>query len=214
MPETRYIRRGVPHVGSAFKQEYMQCRRIDPNPFSIYEFVQPLSLFKYPNIVLPAIAHAMVFLFVNIMSTVEIPELFLSKFGFNPEQIGLQFLGLIIGTFIGEQLAGATSDWWIRRRAKQLNKQPAPEYRLWLSYGGYVCAICGIVVFLVQTANAKQGHWNVTPIIGVGIAAVGNQIITTVLITYAIDSHPDQASSIGVFITFVRQIWGFCGPFW
>ena len=50
---------------------------------------------------------------------------------------------------------------------------------------------------------------------GAGIAAAGNQIVTTVLITYAVDSHhPQEAGSVGVFITFVRQIWGFIGPFW
>jgi hypothetical protein len=29
-----------------------------------------------------------------------------------------------------------------------------------------------------------------------------------------VDCYPDEAGSIGVFITFVRQIWGFIGPFW
>lgn len=42
----------------------------------------------------------------------------------------------------------------------------------------------------------------------------GNQIVTTVLITYAVDCYREEASSVGVFITFVRQIWGFIGPFW
>lgn len=49
---------------------------------------------------------------------------------------------------------------------------------------------------------------------GAGIAAAGNQIVTTVLITYAIDCYPEEAGSIGVFITLVRQTWGFIGPFW
>jgi hypothetical protein len=74
--------------------------------------------------------------------------------------------------------------------------------------------ICGVVVFLVRIEQAPAGHWNVTPVIGAGIAAAGNQIVTTVLITYAVDCYPDEAGSIGVFITFVRQIWGFIGPFW
>lgn len=42
----------------------------------------------------------------------------------------------------------------------------------------------------------------------------GNQIITTVLVTYAVDCYRTDAASVGVFITFVRQIWGFIGPFW
>jgi len=66
----------------------------------------------------------------------------------------------------------------------------------------------------VRIDQAPEGHWNVTPIIGAGIAAAGNQIVTTVLITYAVDSYPEEAGSIGVFITLVRQLWGFLGPFW
>lgn len=71
-----------------------------------------------------------------------------------------------------------------------------------------------MVVFLVRTAQAPELQWNITPIIGIAFAGGGNQIITTVLITYAIDSHPQESASIGVYITFVRQVWGFIGPFW
>jgi len=213
-PETRYIRQGVQHHGSAFKQEYLQFRRIDPKPLSPYEFIQPLSLFKYTSIVIPVVAYAMVFLFSSVMTTVEIPQLFLPKFGLDAQQIGLQFLGIIIGTVIGEQLGGALSDYWMRRRGRQIDGKPEAEYRLWLSYAGFALTICGLVVFLVQTDHAAQGKYNVTPIIGVGISGAGNQIITTVLVTYALDCHPEQANSIGVFVNFVRQTWGFLGPFW
>lgn len=50
--------------------------------------------------------------------------------------------------------------------------------------------------------------------IGIAIAAVGNQIVTTVLVTYAIDSYIEHSSSIGVFVNVVRSTWGFIGPFW
>jgi len=102
-----------------------------------------------------------------------------------------------------------------RGAAKSGNGQrPAPEYRLWLSYIGYGLVICGLVVFMVQFENAPEGQWNISPVIGAAIAAAGNQVVTTVLITYAVDCYHDEAASIGVFITFVRQVWGFIGPFW
>jgi hypothetical protein len=31
-PETRYLRRGVQHTGSEFKQEFFTFKRIDPTP--------------------------------------------------------------------------------------------------------------------------------------------------------------------------------------
>ncbi|KAF7947875.1 hypothetical protein EAE96_008952 [Botrytis aclada] len=213
-PETRYLRHGVQHPKSSFKEEYLTFHRIDPTPLRVYDFVHPLTLFAKPCIVIPAVAYAMTFLFGSVLITVELPQLFAQKFGFNAQQLGYQFLALIIGSVIGEQLGGNLSDFWMNRKARKAGVQPAPEHRLWLSYAGFVLTIVGAVVFLVRTEQAKEMHWNITPVIGIAIAGVGNQIVTTVLITYAVDSHIEESASIGVFITFVRQIWGFIGPFW
>ncbi|KAF8850419.1 MFS general substrate transporter [Acephala macrosclerotiorum] len=193
-PETRYIRLGTSHPVSAIKTEYFNFRRIDPRLLTFRDFVHPLGLFRKPCISIPAIAYAMTFLFDSVLITVELPQLFGQKFGFNAQQLGLQFLGVIIGSVIGEQLGGSLSDYWMNRKTRAQNgTRPAPEYRLWLSYAGYILTIVGVVVFLVQTLNAKQGHWSVSPAIGIAIAGAGNQIVTTVLITYAVDSHQEES---------------------
>jgi MFS family permease len=214
-PETRFIRHGeVKHALTgwpAWKEQYLKFRRIDPTPITAMEFISPLRLAKYPCIMIPAAAYAMVFL-TQVLTTVEIPQLFGEKFHFDAQQLGLQFLGLIIGSIIGEQIGGHSSDLWMRWRSRRVAPhKPAPEFRLWLSYIGILLNICGIVVFLVRIQQAPIGHWNVSPIVGAGIGAAGNQIVTTVLITYAVDCYPEEAGSIGVFITFVRQTWGFIG---
>lgn len=213
-PETRYMGSSADRQESSWKTEYVHIRRIDPTPLTWYEFIRPLTLLSRPSIAIPAAAYAMVFLFANILATVEIPNLLEAKFKLNAEQVGLQFLSSIIGSVIGEQLGGIMSDFWMNHRERRTGQKPPPEYRLWLSYLGFALAIIGLIVFLVCTQASPAGHWNVTPIIGVAIGAVGNQIITTVLVTYAIDCYPEEAASIGVCITFVRQIWGFLGPFW
>lgn len=169
---------------------------------------------RHLSVLIPACAYSMVFLFGSILATVEVPQLLQSKFELNSEQLGLQFLGVIIGSLIGEQLGGFMSDQWMSRRARQLNRQPEPEHRLWLSYFGFALTIIGAIVFLVCTQTSAAGHWTVSPIIGTAIGAVGNQLVTTVMMTYAVDCYPEEAASVGVFITFVRQIWGFIGPFW
>ncbi|KAI9038372.1 putative MFS transporter [Aspergillus affinis] len=213
-PETRYIDSNVDPKQPSWMREYVLLRRIDPTPFSWFEFVKPLTMFMYPSVIIPAAAYAMVFCLSNVLATVEVPELFQEKFGLNTEQLGLQFLGPIIGSLIGEQVGGRLSDVWMNRRAKKTQNKPEPEHRLWLSYIGFALSIVGIIVFLVCTQQAKQGHWTVAPVVGIALGAGGNQIITTVLITYAVDCYPQEAASVGVFITFVRQIWGFLGPFW
>lgn len=156
----------------------------------------------------------MVFLFASVMNSVEVPQLLQSKFELNAQQLGLQFLGLIIGSLLGEQLGGFMSDMWMNARARKIGHKPAPEFRLWLSYIGFLLAIAGMVVFLVCTEQAAPGQWTVKPIVGTGIAAFGNQVVTTVLTTYAVDTYPLDAGSVGVFINFVRSTWGFIGPFW
>lgn len=213
-PETLYLAGSIDNEKSALKIEYLSLRRIDPTPLSWFEFVRPFTMARHPSILIPACAYAMIFLFANILSTVEVPALLEKKFHLNTEQLGLQFLGAIIGSVIGEQMGGHLSDVWMRRRSNRIDRKAEPEFRLWLSYFGFVLAIIGVIVFLVQTQESPAGKWNVTPIVGVAIGAAGNQLVTTVMITYAVDCYPHEAASIGVFITLVRQIWGFLGPFW
>jgi len=216
-PETRYIRQGVHHKGSAFHQEYLNFSRLDPSPLRLFEFLQPILLYKYASILIPTVAYAIVFNFVSVLMTVEIPQIFIPKFGFNPQQLGLQFLGMIVGSVLGEALAGWLSDKWMNARTKTVGGhlvRPPPEFRLWISHLGFVLVIAGLIVFGVQTENAQSMHWNITPIIGIAIASVGNQIVTTVLVTYAVDSHPEHSSSIGTFVNLVRSTWAFIGPFY
>ncbi|KAH1654116.1 hypothetical protein KXX16_002869 [Aspergillus fumigatus] len=156
----------------------------------------------------------MVFLFGSVLITVEVPQLLQLKFGLNAEQLGLQFLGVIIGSILGEQVGGSLSDFWMNHRARRIQRRPEPEYRLWLTYPGVILTIVGVIVFLVCTQQALESHWVVSPIVGTAIAAFGNQLVTTTVITYAVDNYPQDSGSVGVFITFVRQMWGFIGPFW
>lgn len=213
-PETRYVATTSDPRRSGFRQEFLTFRRIDPTPLRVWEFLQPLSMAMRATVMIPAAAYAMVFLFGSVLMTVEIPQLLQEKFALSTQGLGLQFLSLIIGSVLGEQAGGSLSDSWMNSHARRTHQRPAPEYRLWLSYSGFILMIVGVVVFLVQTQNEPAGRWNVTPIVGVAIAAFGNQVVTTVLITYAVDCNQGEAASVGVFITFVRQIWGFIGPFW
>ncbi|KAK5215083.1 hypothetical protein LTR72_011837 [Exophiala xenobiotica] len=212
-PETRYVRHGITRKGSSMKQEYFQLCRIDPTPLRLWDFVQPLRFAGRPCVMVPAAAYAMVFLLVAVMISVEIPQLFGPSFHFNTQQVGLQYIAMLIGTILGELVGGFISDAWMNRRTKKIGIRPEPEWRLWLSHGGFLLAIVGVTVFLVQLGEIGT-HYNITPLVGSAIATGGLQIVTTVLITYAVDRYQEESASVGVFITFVRQIWGFIGPFW
>lgn len=213
-PETLYRRdfKAAPS-GGLLKTKYFQFGRINPDPLSWRDFLHPFVYFLRPAVWIPAMSYAMIFLWAGVMPTLEIPQIFPEKYGFNTQQVGLQFLSVILGSVIGEQVGGRTSDLWMNQRRRRTGSAPAPEYRLWLSYSGQALAIIGTIVFLVQI-DASGDAWNITPLVGTTIASVGNQIVTTVYITYAVDCYREDAAGVGVFITFVRQIWGFIGPFW
>lgn len=154
----------------------------------------------------------MVFLW-QILINVELPGIFIVNFHLNTQEVGLQYLAVILGALIGEFGGRFVTDQFISKSRVQGKGQPAPERRLMLSHFGYVLTICGTTVFLVQTMHAGD-KWNITPLVGVTISSVGNQLVTTLLIPYAVDCFREQAGDVGVYITFVRQVWGFIGPFW
>ncbi|KAF8208702.1 major facilitator superfamily domain-containing protein [Mycena galopus ATCC 62051] len=213
-PETLYKRDvEVRHSGSKFKEMYFNFRRIDPRPLTWWDFTHPFIYFRRPRVWIPAMAYAMIFMWTGIMPTILIPQTFPQKFHFNTQQVGLQFLSVILGSVVGEQVGGRASDWWMWRRHRKIDASPPYEFRLWLGYIGHILSIIGVVVFLIQT-GVLTDTWNITPLVGVTICSVGNQIVTTIMITYAVDCYREDSAAVGVFITFVRQTWGFIGPFW
>jgi hypothetical protein len=193
-------------------------QRIDPSPVTAWTFLSPFQLTTKLSVIVPACAYAVVFSYANIALIVEMPILFGEKFHLNAQQIGLQYIALIIGSVIGEQVSGPLSDWAQRRSDRALKSihrgHVRATHRLWFSYVGFATVIGGLLIWGIRIEQAAVGAWNVTPLVGAAIAAFGNQVITTTLIAYAVDCHRDRAMDIGVLINLIRQVWGFVGPFY
>lgn len=197
------------------KSKYLKFERIGSRRISKLDFLEPLAMASYPRVILPAIAQSIVFLFGSIFLVVEIPLQPGHKFHLNTDQISLQFLGMIIGCMIAEPAGGILSDMGMNlRRTTGGEDASPPEFRLWLSYAGYCLILTGVPLFLVSTENALTGQWTITPVVGTAIAAGGNQIGMTTLATYAVDCAVDDAVSVGILISFVRQLIAFIGPLW
>lgn len=177
------------------------------NRLSISDFLGPLFLAKYPRILIPVLAHAIIFCYGNIAIVVEMPIAVGEKFGLNAQQTGLQFIAVIIGSVLGEQLSGALSDYFLSTlRNRRANVCPAD--RLWLFYVGFARVFAGLLTWGFQLQHAST-TWNVTPCVGAAIAGFGNQIQTTILLAFAVDSHRTYSGQIGVFINFCRLVYGF-----
>ncbi|OQD82237.1 hypothetical protein PENANT_c022G03683 [Penicillium antarcticum] len=152
-------------------------RKISSHSLKLQDIIAPFSLAQYPRILIAACAHAITFCYANIALVVEMPIAFGEKFHFDAQQIGLQFIAIVIGCVLGEQVSGPMCDWFLGR---------------------------------VQHATT----WNVTPCVGAAIASFGNQMQTTILTTFAVESKKERASQVGVFVNICRQIYGFLGPFY
>jgi MFS family permease len=189
------------------KPSYLTFPRINTRTLTLASFISPLFISTNIRILIPITSYAIVFCYANIALIVEMPIAIGEAFALTPQQTGLQFIALIIGSVLGEQLSSPLSDAFIRRRSK--TRGVRPEMRLWISYSGFLTVIVGLLVWGFQIQNAEKGRWNVTPLIGAGIASFGNQVITTTLITYAVDSEKERSAEIGVMVNFGRQVWGF-----
>ncbi|KAJ5678566.1 MFS general substrate transporter [Penicillium maclennaniae] len=216
-PETRYIAPGpIEHskTGKTGVRQYLTFRRIDPTPFTAKEMYHPFLRAKHIRIALPICSHSMIFCLSAALLTVEIPQLFGPRFGFNSEQIGLQFLGIIVGTVTGE-MANAILHKLLRARAAKPNDSHVRlSWYISLSYVGFVCMVVGLVVFCIQLDHTAPMHYNVTPIVGVGIAGFGNQVVSNFLINYIMEFEPEHAALTSVLLGLIRQTWCFIGPFW
>ena len=94
----------IPRPTSSFRYNYLRLGRVREEPLRIREFYDPLLLLKHASIALPAWCYANVFAFASIMMTVEIPQTFQPKFGFNAQQLGLQFIATIVGFVFNSSL--------------------------------------------------------------------------------------------------------------
>jgi MFS family permease len=184
----------------------MKPRKISSYSLSLCDFLAPFSLAQYPRVLIAACAHAITFCYGNIALIVEMPIAFGEKFHFNPQQIGLQFIAIIIGCVLGEQVSGPMSDWFLKR-VRRTRGQSCPADRLWLSYIAFSTVIAGLLTWGFQLQNATS--WNVTPCIGAAIASFGNQMQTTILTTFAVESKQERSAQVGVFVNICRQIYGF-----
>ncbi|KAJ4490310.1 MFS multidrug transporter [Lentinula aciculospora] len=178
------------------------------------DVISPLQYIIKPTIVLPSFANAITFTYTNVLLTVQIPALLGQKYQLNIQQIGLQFIAPFLGALLGEPFAGLGSDKWMQYRVRRANGKREVEWRLPFAIPGFLISIIGLMVLGIRLQNTPPGVWNITPDIGSAIALFGQQIVTTVCTTYAIESQPEHTGQAAILVTLIRQTYAFTGPFY
>ncbi|KAL8283127.1 hypothetical protein RQP46_005905 [Phenoliferia psychrophenolica] len=196
---------------------YTTFKRWGTTPWSRMplETIAPLEMFLRLPVLLTTLAYAVAFSYSGVLLTVEIPALLGRKYDLNAQQVGLQFVAGLIGSALGEPLAGFGGDKLMIWRTRRANGQREPEMRLPISFIGFLLTMVGIVIFGIELENTAPLVWSVLPLIGCGIAFFGIQIVSTVAYTYAIESQtPSFASRVPLFIGFLRGLYAFTAPFY
>ncbi|KAK6460363.1 major facilitator superfamily domain-containing protein [Scheffersomyces coipomensis] len=211
--ETVYYRHGPQPEQKGFLR-FLGIRKNPDAKLSLSVFFRPFRLATNFNVVMAVIAASVTFCYANIVLVVELPQAMGALFNLDAQQISYQYISLIIGSLIGEVLAGPLSDYCMKRCIAKRGGKRVIVDRLWISYNGFLCVIVGLIVWGVYLYKAVPGHWKISPLIGGAVASAGNNIVATVLVTFAIDSAPELAPDVGLFLNVARQTFGFLGPFY
>jgi hypothetical protein len=96
-PETLYNRDIQTSTPRTQNWSLFSFHRIMPKPLSREDFLLPIYLLGDYHVLVPIIAYAITFNFTLVLMTVEIPAFFTGLFHLTPQQIGINFLGLLVG---------------------------------------------------------------------------------------------------------------------
>lgn len=136
--------------------------------------VRPLKmLFRSPVVFLMSLYMAVVYGYLYLLFTT-MTEVFESKYNFHGGTVGLAYLGIGIGMFMGLFISGATSDKLVIKLTERNGGQRKPEYRLPLMVPAALTVPIGL--FMYGWSAQYAVHW-IVPIIGTGLVGVG--LITT-----------------------------------
>ena len=161
-------------------------------PFNLFKrsIIRPAKmLFFSPIVLLLSIDMAVVYGYLYLLFTT-ITEVFQSRYHFSQGSVGLTYLGLGIGMFLGLAIFGAASDYILKRQSAK--GEMKPEYRLPPMIPGAFFIPIGL--FIYGWTAEKQVFWFV-PIFGSSLVGLG--LLATFVSLFPVSSHcsrPERSS--------------------
>ncbi|MCJ1302020.1 hypothetical protein MMC08_004821 [Hypocenomyce scalaris] len=226
LPETLYIRDPAAMTGTARRREggesgwagYRRRLRL----WSSYpelklranQFVVPaFKMAKYPSVLFPALYYGAQYGFASILPAVTVATIFSTRFGWNTLEIGLAYgAALTIGGVLGEFVGGVVVDAIVKRERRiRGGVNPPPEARLKAIWTGAILVPSGLLIygFTLEYRTAWIG-----PLMGMGIAVFGLQVIATTCYTYSVDCYRSESSETAQLFNFIRQEFGMTFAFY
>ncbi|KAL8806222.1 MAG: hypothetical protein Q9182_001497 [Xanthomendoza sp. 2 TL-2023] len=184
--------------------------------------LRPLKLLLFSPIVLALSTFmAVVYAYLYLLFTT-ITEVFESTYHFSSGAVGLTYLGIGIGSFMGLFVFGAASDRIVKYKSK--HGEMKPEYRLppmipgaWVIPIGRTCCAPHVhhysytnpllEVLIYGWTAEKRVHW-IAPIIGTGCVGLGLLATFMPVSTYLVDAFTLHAASALAANTILRSLLG------
>jgi len=188
---------------------------LSPKYFFLQSIVRPAKMLVFSPIVLAlsiyvGVVYGYLYLLFTTFSLV-----FRETYNFSAGAVGLTFLGIGIGSFLGLGYFGWSSDKLLKRRAAeadavaQATGEPVagmkPEYRLPPMIPGAILLPVGFLLY-GWTANYHVHY--IVPIISTSLIGIGNMAIFMVVSLYLIDAYTVYAASALATNAVIRSVMG------
>ncbi|KAF2176732.1 cycloheximide resistance protein [Zopfia rhizophila CBS 207.26] len=190
---------GNPHLRSALD------KGIHPKQLFRTTIVRPLRMLVLsPIIFVVSLETATGYGYMYLLFTT-FPRIFEGQYGFLEKSVGLTYLGVGIGSFVGLFFTGAFSDRVVAALTKRNGGKPEPEYRLPAMLIGSLLLPIGLFIY-AWTAEEKV-HW-IAPIIGTAVLGGGIFMIFMPGLSYLVDAYTVYAASVSAASTVFRSLLG------
>ena len=125
------------------------------------------------------------------------------------ESVGLNYISLGVGFFLGTQITAPINDRIYRKLKKRNNNEGRPEFRVPLMVPGALLVPAGL--FIYGWTSYFRVHW-IAPNIGAALFAAGTIISFQCTQTYIVDAYTRYAASAVGAATVLRSMAGFGFP--
>ncbi|KAG5992577.1 hypothetical protein E4U52_002687 [Claviceps spartinae] len=175
-------------------------------------FVRPFRLLTTQPIIQVLSLYLMFLYGTMYLILATFPSLFATKYGESPGVIGLNYISIGFGFFLGTQVCAPLQDRVyaaLKRRYVPDGGAGRPEFRVPMMVPGALLVPVGIIIY-AWTAEVPT-HW-LGPNAGAAIFALGTIIGFQCIQGYVVDAYPRYAASAVGAITVLRSLAGFAFP--
>lgn len=176
-----------------------------PLQLLLLNIVRPTKLLCLsPIVFILSLYIAVVYGYLYVMFST-MTEVFQGVYGIGDGNVGLTFLGLGVGQFIGLFFFGSVSDKTIKRKAASAGGEMKPEFRLHFLLPSSL--FCPAGLFLYGWTAQYHVHW-IVPIIGTVLISIGLILTFMCIGTYLVDAFTAYAASAMAANTVLRSLGG------